>query len=102
MGLGAGAIDGRLNAFRVGAEPFHWVRNVNGILVEDQDQVGFDFSAAAEAPHGTANFVDKVLLEQACGRELLAELVFDFVVDDFFAWTDKVGFGEESELDAVL
>src|ERR1700730_13365454 len=102
MSLGAGTIDGSLMYFGVRVAGLHRVKDVACAVVETDGEVGFDFAAAAETPHGAADFVDEIDFEQADGSQFGVERFGDVGVEGFFAGTDKVMFGEEAVDDGVL
>ena len=61
------------------------------------DEGLFDFAAAAETPHGAADFVDEVVFEEADGGEFGAELFAEVAVVGFFVGADEVAGGVEAE-----
>jgi hypothetical protein len=102
MGLGAGAVDGFLDFFRLGVHGFHGIEDEASAVVEPEDEVGFDFAAAAETPHGASDFVDQAVFEDALGGEVLADGLVEFDVEVLFVGSDEVRGGEEAVFQGVL
>jgi len=102
VGEGSGAVYGPLDLLGVGVGGFHGVEDVPCAVVEADDEVGFDFAAAAETPHGAADFVDEIVFERTAGGEIGAEGFVELGVDIVFAGTDEVAGGEEAVGDGVL
>ena len=98
MGLGAGAVDGSLEFGR----GFILHRVGLGVGVEGCDEAFFDLAAAAETPHGAADFVDEIVFEDAGGGEVQAERVVEFGIEGLFAGTDEVVGGEEAVFGGVF
>ena len=83
MGLSAGAIYGQLDFGR--GFQLHGIEYGVGF-----EKAFFDPGAAAESPHGAADFLDEVVFEDAFGREILDEDCVDLGIESFFAGTDEV------------
>ena len=93
MGLRSGSIHGELEAgFGVA---LHRIFRHSG-------ERFFDLGAAAEAPHGSSDFVGEVLFENAGRGQFGLEILSEFVVYRLFAGADEVADGEEAEGDGVL
>jgi hypothetical protein len=95
VALRAGAVDGELD--RGGGFVLHGVGDGAGF-----DHGGFDFAAAAEAPHGAADFVDEVVFEAAFWKKFGAEGLVEFVIRGLFTGTDEVFGGEEAMFGGVF
>ena len=101
MSLGAGAVHGLLDADSAFFGGFHRVEDVTLAIVETDDEVGFDFAAAAETPGCAMDFFHEDVFEKTARGELMDEPGVKGRVAFFFAWTDKVS-GEEAEGDGVF
>ena len=64
MRLGSGAVHGFLDSDGVFVGGFHRIEDVFLAIVETQDQVGFDFAAAAETPGGAMDFFYEDVFEE--------------------------------------
>ena len=95
----AGAIDGELE-FDLSFVA-HGVWDEFGVGAVGDEGL-FDFAAAAETPHGAADFVDEVVFEEADGGQFGAKLFGEVVVVGFFVGTDEVSGGVEAVSDSVL
>ena len=87
-GLGAGTVDGGLAA-------------VGGVVVEGGEG-GFGEAAAAEAPHGSEDFLDQAFFHQRDGAEFDLEGFFEIGVEGLFAGADQGAGGEEAGGEGVL
>src|SRR5580700_2199544 len=90
VGLGAGAVDGVLDAFGVRVGGFHGVEDDVLTVVEAEDEVGFDFATAAETPLGTLDLLDESFFEDSGGGEFVMESSAEGGVGAFFAGADEV------------
>jgi metal-dependent amidase/aminoacylase/carboxypeptidase family protein len=70
--------------------------------VDAGGKFAFDVAAAAETPHGAADFVDEAFFEDADRAEFLHESSGELRVGEFLAWEDEVVEGEEAVRDRVL
>lgn len=91
MGLSAGAIHGQL-----GVGSGFVLQRVERERSAGFNHGSFDFTAAAEAPHGATDFIDEVVLETAFGLELGAEGLVESIVFGLLAGADEVFRGEEA------
>jgi len=90
MGLGAGAVDGLLDSFGGGVQGFHGVEDVILSIAEAEDEVGFDFAAPAETPHGAADFVDERFFEDTNRGEILEQRLVECGVGGLFVGADEI------------
>jgi hypothetical protein len=101
MSLGAGAIHRLLNLYSPSLGGFHGIEDVMLVIVETDDEMGFDFAATAETPGGAMNFFHEDIFEEIARGQLVDESGMKGFVALFFAGADKVS-GEESEGDGVF
>jgi hypothetical protein len=101
MRLGAGTVHGFLDSDSVFVGGFHGIEDVFLAIVETQDQVGFDFAAAAETPGGAMDFFHEDVFEKTAWGQLMDKPGLKGRVTFFFAWPDEVA-GEEAEGDGVF
>jgi hypothetical protein len=73
VSLRAGAVHGFLDSDSIFVGSFHGVEDVLLAVVETQDEVGFDFAAAAETPCGAVDFFHEDVFEETARSELLNE-----------------------------
>lgn len=97
-GLVARAVDGEL-AFRVGGfglrRVLRWGGGLRGVF-------GFEFLAAAEAPHGSQDFFGEAALEHAFGGEFGYYGILKVCVDGLFFGKNVVVGGVEAGGGGVL
>ncbi len=101
MSLGAGAIHGFLDSDSAFLAGFHGIEDVTLAIVETDDEVGFDFAAAAETPGGAMDFFHEDVFEETAWGELVDKAGVKGRVAFFFARADEVS-GEEAEGDGVF
>ena len=101
MGLGAGAVDGALDPFAMRVHGFHGIRDEVVSIAEEDDEMGFDFTAAAETPGGSVDFFDEELFVSAYGAEGQEECEVEVGMGAFFAGPDEIA-GVEAEDDGVF
>ena len=102
VGLGSGAVDRFLDFFGVGAHGFHGIEDEASAVVEPEHEVGFDFTAAVETPHGSADFGGEVVFEDALGGEIGVDGLVEFGVKVLLVGSDEVRGGEEAVFQGVL
>jgi len=102
MSLSASAVDRFLNFFGFGVGGFHGIEDEPRAIVKADDEVRFDFAAAAETPHGSADFVDKIAFEDADRGEIAEEFGVEFIVGGLVGWPDEIAVGIESVGEAVF
>jgi hypothetical protein len=98
MSQGTGAVYGELKA----GSGFFLHRVLLCRAGVEGDEILFDLAAAAETPHGTADFVGEVEFERADGSEAFLEVLGEFGIGVLFVGADKVTGGKEAEGDGVL
>jgi hypothetical protein len=72
------------------------------VLLGWAGEIFFDLAAAAEPPHGAADFVGEIEFEHAYGGEIGVESLGEFGVGGLLVGADEVAGGEEAEGDGVL
>src|SRR5580698_6889236 len=99
MGLGTGSVDGSLDLFGAGVVGFHGVQL---FIFKPGGQVGFNPAAAAQTPHGSADFVGQIAFEDADRGEIALEFGVEFVVGWLVGRQYEIVGCVEALLDAVF
>jgi hypothetical protein len=73
MSLGAGAVHGFPDSDGIFVGGFHGIEDVFFAIVETQDQVRFDFAAAAGTPGGAVDFFHEDVFGEAAWGQLQNE-----------------------------
>jgi hypothetical protein len=103
MGLSAGAVYRLLDLVGLEVVGFHGIENAGGVgAAENHHEVGLYLTAAAETPHGAADFVDESVFEDGPGRVIFEKRVAEAGVIGFFTGPDEISRGEEAVGDGVF
>jgi len=96
VGLGPGAVYGALGLFGAGVVGFHRV------IFKGGEEIGFYRSAAAETPHGLADFIYEISFEEAYGGQFVQEFAVELAVGGLVGGANEIARCVEALLDAVF